>query len=217
MEEEKAIKGFKTLSNKIVSNPLSTGSFLNLADKYLYDPNSPFRNDQLYLVLLKTSVGANFGNQADEIKYKKRLELCSKNNKGNKAENFKISYIDNSSLNMYSVKSDLLLIYFHNPECEDCKNTGKKLAESAVINSLISSGKLNLLSVYTDEDLTIWEMHYDELPSNWINTYNNNAEVKNLEIYDLKAIPTLYLLDKNKNVIMKDAKPEDLLFYLENI
>lgn len=217
IDEELALTGIKKLTNKAVVNISTLHHFLKLGDRYLYDPNSPFRNDSWYLQLLKTSVDFGFNNEAEKIKYEKRLALCSKNNKGNKAENFKISYIDKSSLKMHAVKSDLLVIYFHNPECEECKVTGKKLADSRAINNLISTGKLNLLSVYTDEDLTIWEKHYDELPSNWINTYNNNAEVKNLEIYDLKAIPTLYLLDKNKNVIMKDAKIEDLLFYLGNI
>jgi hypothetical protein len=216
-EEKKSITGLNTLLEKLSSNKTTLHHFLKLGDKYLYDPNSPYRNDSWYLLFLKAAVNKGFKNEAEKMKYEKRLILCSKNNRGSKAENFKISYIDNISSNMYDVRSEYLILYFHNPECEDCKITGKKLAESPVVNSLISSGKLNILSVYTDEDLSIWEKHYDELPSNWINTYNNKAEVKNLEIYDLKAIPALYLLDKDKNVIIKDAKPEDLLFYLSNI
>lgn len=217
IEEEKALSGINTLLQKVSSNSFTLHHFLKLGDKYLYDPNSAYRNDAWYLLILKVAINMGFKNEAENYKYKKRFQLCSKNNTGSKAEDFKISYIDNTSIRMYSVRSEYLIIYFHNPECEDCKITGKKLAESPVINSLISSGKLNLLSVYTDEDLSIWDRHYDELPSNWINTYNNDAEVKNLEIYDIKAIPTLYLLDKSKKVIMKDAKPEDLLFYLSNI
>ena len=34
-------------------------------------------------------------------------------------------------------------------------------------------------------------------------------------LYDLKAIPTLYLLDGDKRVVLKDPTPENLIGLLE--
>jgi len=34
-------------------------------------------------------------------------------------------------------------------------------------------------------------------------------------LYDLKAIPTLYLLDKDKTVLLKDATAEEIEEYLQ--
>ena len=39
-----------------------------------------------------------------------------------------------------------------------------------------------------------------DVPAAWINSYDNTVSLKNDEIYDLKAIPTLYLLDKTKKL-----------------
>lgn len=36
-------------------------------------------------------------------------------------------------------------------------------------------------------------------------------------LYDLKAIPTLYLLDKDKTVLLKDATAEEIEEYLKRI
>jgi hypothetical protein len=41
--------------------------------------------------------------------------------------------------------------------------------------------------------------------------------VKDKEIYDLKAIPSLYLLDRQKNVLLKDARFEQVEVYLKSI
>lgn len=217
IEDKQAISGMNTFLNYAENDSIVFYYFLKLSDKYLYNPNSPYRNEPLYVLFLKKALSKGLLDETQKIICQKRLDLCIKNNIGAKAEDFTISYNDNSKTKLHKIFSEYLVIYFHNPECDECKNVSKIMQESQLIENLINTGKLNILTVYTDEDLSIWKKHYTELPTNWINTYNNNAEVKNLEIYDLKAIPTLYLLDKNKNVIMKDAKIEDLLFYLGNI
>ncbi len=40
----------------------------------------------------------------------------------------------------------------------------------------------------------------------WINGYDKELTVLERELYDLKAMPTLYLLDKDKKVLLKDAR-----------
>ena len=41
--------------------------------------------------------------------------------------------------------------------------------------------------------------------------------LKNNEIYNVRAIPSLYLLDKDKTVILKDAVQEKLLNLIERL
>ena len=42
-----------------------------------------------------------------------------------------------------------------------------------------------------------------------------SGSLKNDEIYDLKAIPTLYLLDKDKKVVLKDVTFNQVENYLK--
>ena len=39
----------------------------------------------------------------------------------------------------------------------------------------------------------------------WVNSYDDGEVIFGNLLYDIKAIPTLYLLDKNKKVILKDV------------
>ena len=39
----------------------------------------------------------------------------------------------------------------------------------------------------------------------WIIAYDAGARISKEELYDLKAIPSMYLLDRDKRVLAKDA------------
>lgn len=56
-----------------------------------------------------------------------------------------------------------------------------------------------------------------DMPDNWVNAYDEKLQISNEELYDLKAMPTLYLLDKEKKVLLKDAELKDIVLFLESL
>ena len=55
-----------------------------------------------------------------------------------------------------------------------------------------------------------------EYPSGWYNGYDFRRVMNDGSLYYVRAIPSLYLLDAGKRVIMKDAPTERVLAFLEN-
>lgn len=88
------------------------------------------------------------------------------------------------------------------------------MESSFLINEFSKSNKLKILAVYPDEDLDAWKGHVSVMLKDWINSYDKSVSLKNDEIYDLKAIPTLYLLNKEKKVLLKDATFQQIENYL---
>jgi hypothetical protein len=43
------------------------------------------------------------------------------------------------------------------------------------------------------------------MPKGWICGYDKEMTLTHKRLYDLKAIPSLYLLDKRKHVLVKDG------------
>ena len=78
----------------------------------------------------------------------------------------------------------------------------------------ISAKKLKVLSIYPDEELDEWKKHRNDFAKEWTNGYDKELVIKNKNLYDLRAIPTLYLLDKNKTVLLKDATLQKVEQYL---
>ena len=79
---------------------------------------------------------------------------------------------------------------------------------------MLQEKKLVLLSIYPDEELNEWKRHLSDFPNNWINAYDKQLIIRDKQLYDLKAIPTLYLIDKNKIVLLKDTSVAMIEKYL---
>ena len=58
---------------------------------------------------------------------------------------------------------------------------------------------------YPDEDIEAWRNYLHTMPRGWICGYDKELRLTSERLYDLKAIPSLYLLDSTKRVIIKDG------------
>lgn len=179
--------------------------FTELADKYLYDPNSPIRNEELYIPVLEAMIATPVLDETEKIRPQARLELAQKNRPGTKALNFTYTLASGATGTLYQCPAEYTLLFINNPGCHACAETIEGLKSSQMISRLVADKKLKILAVYPDEDLDEWHKHRNEFSGEWINGYDKTQNMKMKNLYDLKAIPTLYLLDKNKIVLLKDA------------
>jgi hypothetical protein len=85
---------------------------------------------------------------------------------------------------------------------------GSKPLNDALAMNTTSRTMLTILTLYPDNNLTEWYKYLPEMPVKWIHAYDKGMEVTQRKLYDIKAIPTLYLLDKDKKVILKDSSIE---------
>jgi thiol-disulfide isomerase/thioredoxin len=211
---ETAKKGVNKLMEASFKNKESYSLFTDLAEKYLYDPNAPSRNEDVFELFLESILSNPHLDEIHKLRAKMQLVLIRKNKPGSIATDFLYTLSNGTSMHMKSIRSELLLLYFQNPECHDCKRIRENMLSSTIFMKAVSERRLKVLAVYPDEELNIYHQYKDKYPSEWIYSYDKGSIVKNKELYDLKAIPTLYLLDKNKVVLLKDVSFEALENYL---
>lgn len=191
------------------SNVLET--FVHLFDKYFYDPNSPVRNEEFYLYFI--SKYADYDGLSDEEReiYNIQIRLCSLNRLGTPAADFRFSDKMGRISNLYDIDAPYTLLFFSNPGCDACMNIINVLSGEPAISSMISSGKLAVVNMYIDEDIQDWRSYMPIYPDEWYNCFDPDFVLWQNELYNIRAIPSLYLLDKDKKVLLKDA-PENILF-----
>lgn len=80
------------------------------------------------------------------------------------------------------------------------------------MNRLLESGRLKLLSVCVEGKTAAWERA--TFPVRWVDGYDAGRRLTFEQVYDLKAMPTLYLLNIGKRVILKDASAERIEAWL---
>lgn len=199
-------------SKDTASNVFET--FTGLVDKYLYDPNSPLRNEDFYAFYASRLSKSSLVEDAMKEKYARDVRLASLNRVGTKASDFRFSDKYGRILNLYGIKADLTLLFFSNPGCTACKDIIDVLNNDEVISRLIEDGTMAVLNIYIDEDLDAWRSYMPIYPEKWYNGFDPDLVIRGETLYNVRAIPSLYLLDKDKKVIMKDAPEARLFDYL---
>ena len=173
--------------NRLMTVPRSSimrKVFKNLAEHYLDNPYSPMRNDRTYATLIEAiaAMPDSTISSTERIKLLDKSRLLRLNLPGNKASNFTLTTPDGEEKSLQEINADLLLLYFYDPDCEQCKETQRHMEQSGILKDK----RLQILRVNpTDYDLA------------------------GRMLYWFDRMPSLYLLDKDKRVILKDATIEE--------
>lgn len=176
-----------------------------LSEKVLHDPNSPYRSDELYIAVLEAQIASPHYDRYEKMAPEYDLQIVRQNRIGHKANDFSYTVANGKSYRMYNVKSDFTIIYFNNPGCTLCRDITNAMKESAIITEMVQKGQLKVLAIYPDEQLDEWHKHRADIPSAWINGYDKGTLIDREKLYNVNAIPAIYLLDKQKMVLVKDS------------
>lgn len=170
---------------------------------YLGNPNSSLRDEGIYIqyleALLKTPGVPEYLIESSE----ERLRRARLNREGTIANDF--HYIDRNGKEgtLHQLKANRTMLIFYDPECPHCKPILKKIETDRQVNAAVAEGDLNVLAVYTEGNREIWEETKEELPKHWSVAYDLTG-ILDADLYDIPAMPTVYLLNSDKRVLIKD-------------
>ena len=187
----------------------------SLQEHFLLDPNSPYRNEELYLPVAErmlTSPLASDEQRERAVWLVPRLRL---NRLGRLANDFPFTLRNGRPTSLYETidahpSARHTLLFFSNPGCPNCKEITDSLMADAEMSAQIAAGELLVVNIYPDEDLEAWFEYLPHYPADWVCGYDPDQLLNSDTRYWIRAIPSLYLLDKEKRVVRKDA-PLDLI------
>ena len=186
---------------------------MELMEHFFYDPNSPVLDEELYLRALNGILAAKSLSELDKMQYEYQHRICSLNRTGTAAADFVFEQLNGKKGSLYGIKGDYTLVFFNNPGCHACGEILDAIVNSPVMD-MVANGKVKILAMYIDEDLKAWEENRSKFPQKWIYAHDPDMVLRDNNIYGLRAIPSMYLLDKEKRVILKDAPVDRIISYL---
>jgi thioredoxin-related protein len=199
------IKELQEILRNYSADSVAFKEAVSFLGKHFWNPNSDYRNEFLTKTVLNEQIVSPWYSEMEKHNYKKELKLLQQNSVGNAANDFTYYIPEGKAKRLYDIEAKYLLLFFYNPECEACKEMKESLMKSAIIQQQIKTKQLKVLAVYTDKDETVWRKHLPEMPITWLNGRDENEFVWKNRVYDLRAIPSVYLLDKEKRVLLKDC------------
>lgn len=189
--------------------------FAEKYEYYLYHPNSPFRSDLYYEAVLEHLINSPIPTDTDKVRHTMRLASVKKNKVGSVATDF--DYITSSGRHshLHSPGEHYKMLLFYDPGCTHCEKTISILSASASFNQLISDKALQIIAICPMEDHAQWKQYQPHIPSQWTNGFDTGNVVIHKGLYDLRAYPTIYLLNKSNEVLLKDPDWQDVLKFFD--
>ncbi len=153
--------------------------FAKMSEDNFYHPNSPYRNDDVFAAVLENIIAWDGASELSKLRPRAQLATLLRNRVGDPASDFSIPGEDRR---LYDIRSEYTLLFFSEHGCPICGLLTEDLEASDLVQRYVKGGKLSIVYVYPEE----------MLPAD-------------RELYDLRARPSMYLLGRDKRVLLKDA------------
>ena len=82
------------------------------------------------------------------------------------------------------------------------------------VSQAIADGRLKVVDIFIEPEIDDWKAQAGTFPKNWICGYDHRLAIEEDRLYNIRGIPSLYLLDADKKILLKDAPQEDVLAFL---
>jgi hypothetical protein len=204
-----AERSVEAMMKRAEVNGVAYKKLVNIAEKYLFEPNSPMVSDEMYIMFLNQVLKTSVLSKVEKSRFEYQHRVVMKNRVGSVATDFIYMDKDSKTGSLHQLKAEETLLVFYDPECDNCAEIIEKLRYDRRLNSKIMSGKLRVLAVYAGDNRALWEQHLAKMPTNWL-VGRAVSKIQPLGLYVLRAMPAIYLLDKDKKVVKKEAVPENL-------
>lgn len=190
-----------------------------IADTYLYEPESPVANEEAYRYFLLAITRAKVIDPALMARYEAQLEDVSKNRPGTIATDFEMKLHSGEIIDFIAkckeAKATLLL--FYDPDCGNCTMLVNEMKRDTGLADAIAARHLNIIAVYPEGDETVFTDGMGKIPPEWIDAMSPEGKIGEEELYVLPSLPTLYVIDSTGTVILKNAHPAQAVATAKNL
>lgn len=189
---------------------------VKLQEFFIFDPNSPYRNEELYIPVVDHMLNSPHATEQQQNFARWCAPRIVLNRPGSTAADFRFTTPNGRQHSLYEtidsrpVRPQRTLLFFSNPGCPNCKEITESLSKNPRVQAMLDAKELLVVNIYPDEDVQAWLDYLPNYPSEWVCGYDADQVLNSSTRYWLRAIPSLYLLDSGKRVILKDA-PLNLL------
>ena len=127
-----AQKGIAGFTQRAFKNTAAKERFESLIEHYFENPQSPLRNDRVYLYFLEEMKNSPCFDEAEKERLAFKIKTTNKNLPGDIAINFNFKDENGMSHQLSDYRDQKVILYFYDPDCENCHKVSAWLKQQTI-------------------------------------------------------------------------------------
>jgi peroxiredoxin len=140
-------------------------------------------------------------------KFEKRVNELKPNLVGNIAPDMILRDTLMNPVRLSAIDSRFIVLYFYDPDCGHCKKTTPKLVNSY---ERLKQKDVKVIAACTETNIEKWKKYIRDNTIGLINLADPHLQSNFRAEYDIKTTPTIYVLNREKEIIAKRIGVEQL-------
>ena len=112
----------------------------------------------------------------------------------------------------YEFPKQFTIMWFWDVDCSHCKSATPKLAE--LYRRMKDSLDMEVMAICMSADTLAWKRYLRNNDMPWVNVGGNVANMDFIDVYDVHSTPYIYVLNRQKEIIVKKLPIEELENFL---
>lgn len=202
------------LIKDLKDNPTLLLQFTKAAEHNLYSDQAEMWSDPVYLKFIDALLANKKIDNARKARYRMQRALLMASTPGTIMQPIEYATPEGAKQKTDFTAAPYTLIEFGDPFCNDCLHYKVKLTTSAIVKEMVDNGRLQIYFLIPDADgVEDWQRAMYTYPLNWKTGAASGLDMK----YDLRAVPSVYLLDKDGRIIEKFISKDNIETLLQSL
>lgn len=207
-DAETAHRSVEKLIDKARKSPEQLMALTEMAEGLMYSDTASIVCDELYVHFADAVAQNKKIKSADKARYIAHSRILGASQVGMIAPDINITLPDASVRTLSDIKNKYIILFFNDPDCDDCMMARVRLSADYNINQFIKKGQLEIVSVYPGDPMDEnWTSALVEMPENWTVGACPEADM----VYDMRRPPVIYYLNREHKILSKSMTTDQLI------
>ena len=195
----------KSFVKRVSKNSENLKNVMDFVDTEVFQPQSRYYSDDIYILFAQNFMDSKKVSKEDRKNYEQNIVRLSSSKVSSVFGDLQIQKAGQKS-NLHSLDSEFTILFFNVENCVDCSIYKIRMSADIATNHLIDNGIINIVSIYDTDDAEA-DADIAKETKNWY-----TAKVEGMtDKYDMRMLPCVYILGKDKKIIAKSPNIIDLL------
>ncbi len=197
----------------IEKQPEDMAFIAHKAEEFVHSDTANIFSDEIYLPFARAVVENKRSSKEERDYFEPQVKVLTATMINTSMPD--ISYTDrNGNKAVFAPdSSQVIILFFTEPENSDALLAKARLNADSKAASFVKDGILRIVAIAKTEPGEEWLNFAKTLPEDWIVGANPDID----KIYDIRAIPSFYVVDQSGNILLKNANIDRIIAILSKL